>query len=391
MRMAKEKPKASTDPKVVRRLLLSSNSLWNIENFRRFLVEAFERDGWAVVIAAPATDEERLGFSLPGRLVPIPIRRSGTNPFQDVALFRAYRRMMRSEKPVAYLSWTIKPNVYGACAARIAGIPAILNVSGLGTAFLSGRLLGRFVSLLYKFAFKKASIVFFQNSDDRALFLERGLVRADQAQLLPGSGINLEHFSYDPLPDDGGFRFLLVARLLGDKGIREYVEAARIVRRQLPAARFQLLGPLDKGNRTAISPEELASWSREGVVEYLGGAKDVRPYIAAASAIVLPSYREGLPRTLLEGAAMGRPLIATDVPGCRDVVEDGGNGFLCEARNANSLARAMLKLAGLDFDRRAAMGARSREIAERRFSEELVAQAYVMALAQVIGHGRSAS
>jgi len=298
---------------------------------------------------------------------------------------------MRSEKPAAYLSLTIKPNLYGAVAARLAGIPAILNVSGLGTAFLSGHWFGRFVGLLYKLAFKRASIVFFQNPHDRALFLGRGLVCADQARLVPGSGINLEHFPHTPLPDDGDFRFLLVARLLGDKGIREYVEAARALRRDLPAVRFQLLGPIDQGNPTAISPDELECWSREGVIEYLGETADVRPYIAAASAIVLPSYREGLPRTLLEGAAMGRPLIATNVPGCREVVENGVNGLLCEARSANSLGQAMLKLAALDLPSRAIMGERSRAIIEQRFNEELVAQAYVMALAQVTGHGQSAS
>jgi glycosyltransferase involved in cell wall biosynthesis len=366
-------------------LLLSSNSLWNIENFRGHLVEALDRDGWSVVIAAPATDAELHEFYLPARLQPIRIHRSGTNPFDELRLLTAYRRMMRTVRPAAYLSWTIKPNLYGALAARLSGVPAILNVSGLGTAFLSGRLLGRFVSLLYKLAFRKAWIVFFQNEDDRALFLQCGLVSPDQARLLPGSGVNLEQFPMTPLPREGGQRFLLVARLLGDKGVREYVEAARMARRDLPDADFRLLGPIDQGNRTAISSEELESWVREGVIDYLGEAKDVRPHIAAATAVVLPSYREGLPRTLLEGAAMGRPLIATNVPGCRDVVEEGGNGFLCDVRSANSLSKAMIRLAAIDPALRAKMGERSREIVVQRFSEELVAQAYVMALAELEG------
>ena len=365
-----------------RGLLLSSNSLWNIENFRSHLVEAFVREGWQVVIAAPATAEQVQVCSLPARVVPLDIQRSGTNPLRDLALIRAYYALIRAEKPAVFLGWTIKPNLYGAVAARFAGVPSVLNVSGLGTAFLGGRLLGRFVSILYKFAFQRASIVFFQNSDDREMFLERGLVRAEQARLLPGSGINLDQFPMTPLPG-GPIRFLLVARLLGDKGIREYVAAARLARLVLPGAQFQLLGPIDQCNRTAISSDEVDRWVSEGVIDYLGETSDVRPHIASATAVVLPSYREGLPRTLLEGAAMGRPLIATDVAGCRDVVEDGTNGFLCAVRDAQSLCRVMVKLARLDGYSRIRMGQRSRQMVEKRFSEELVAQAYVLALTEL--------
>ena len=363
------------------RLLLSSNSLWNVENFRSHLVDAFVAEGWHVVIAAPATPEQMQACSLPARVVPLDMQRSGTNPFRDLVLLLAYYRLIREERPAAFLGWTIKPNLYGAIAARIAGVPTILNVSGLGTAFLSGRLLGKFVSLLYKFAFQQASIVFFQNSDDRALFLQRGLVRTDQARLLPGSGINLEQYPETPIPVGKPIRFLMVARVLGDKGVREYVAAARMARGKLPGAQFQLLGPIDTGNRTAISLDDVNGWVREGVIDYLGETSDVRPYLASATAVVLPSYREGLPRTLLEAAAMGRPLIATDVPGCREVVQHGNNGFLCAVRDAQSLCQEMVKLARLDDESRKRMGQRSRQIVEETFSEELVAQAYVLALA----------
>jgi glycosyltransferase involved in cell wall biosynthesis len=177
--------------------------------------------------------------------------------------------------------------------------------------------------------------------------------------------------------------FLLVSRLLGDKGIREYVEAARMLRERLPDARFQLLGPIDEGNRTAIRRDELDRWIGDGVVEYVGSTDDVRPRIASASAIVLPSYREGLPRSLLEGAAMARPLIATDVPGCREVVENGVNGFLCAAREARSLAEAMAKLAELPVTQRQAMGAASRRKVQERFSEAVVIRAYLDELARL--------
>lgn len=366
-----------------RPLLLSSNSLWNIQNFRSHLIDAFVRDGWPVLIAAPATPNQMQTFGLKARVVPLDIQRSGKNPIRDLALIRAYYAVIRAERPAVYLGWTIKPNLYGALAARIASVPSILNVSGLGTAFLSGRLLGNFVGLLYKLAFKRASIVFFQNADDRALFLERGLVRADQARLIPGSGINLESFPMTPLPGKGPIRFLMIARLLGQKGVREYVAAARMARVELPGIQFQLLGPIDTGNQTAISSLEVARWVSQGLIDYLGETNDVRPFIASATALVLPSYREGLPRSLLEGAAMGRPLIATDVAGCRDVVESEKNGFLCAERDAQSLCQAMLKLARLDDDSRREMGRQSRQMVEERYSEERVAQAYVRALAEL--------
>jgi glycosyltransferase involved in cell wall biosynthesis len=375
--------KKSTRSGQRRGLLLSSNSLWNIENFRRNLVDAFVREGWSVLIAAPSTAEQMQACTLPARLVSLNVQRSGTNPLRDFALIRTYYSLLRAERPAAFLGWTIKPNLYGAIAARIAGVPSIVNVSGLGTAFLSGRLLSRFVSILYKLAFQRASIVFFQNSDDRAMFLERGLIRAEQARLLPGSGINLTHFPMTPMPHNGPIRFLMVARLLGDKGVREYVAAARVARRVVPGAQFQLLGPIDQGNRTSISSEEVNRWVSEGAIDYLGETSDVRPYIASATAVVLPSYREGLPRTLLEAASMGRPLIATDVAGCREVVEDGKNGFLCAAHDAQSLCAAMVKLARLDDNSLKKMGQRSRQMVEDRFSEELVAQAYVLALAEL--------
>ena len=366
-----------------RTLLLSSNSLWNIQNFRGALVKAFDRDGWSVVIAAPPTIDQSKLVSLPARVIPLGIRRSGINPFEDLKLLWAYYRLMRAEKPAAYLGWTIKPNLYGALAARVAGVPSILNVSGLGTAFLSGRLLGQFVGVLYKFAFRKALIVYFQNPDDLELFIKKKLVSADKARLLPGSGINLTLFSSAPLPSDGGIRFLMVARLLGDKGVREYAAAAEIARRTLPNARFDLLGPIDQGNRTAIPLAELHKWTSDGAINYLGETNDVRPYIKAATVVVLPSYREGLPRSLLEGAAMGRPLIATNVPGCREIIEEGVNGFLCDVRDEISLSKAMVKLALLNVETRALMGGRSREIVERRYDENFVTEAYALALSSI--------
>jgi glycosyltransferase involved in cell wall biosynthesis len=271
----------------------------------------------------------------------------------------------------------------------LAGVPAIANVSGLGTAFIRGGTFARFVSALYRLAFARSHMVFFQNPDDRDLFLERGIVPNEKARLLPGSGIDLDRFRpAEPLAP-GPPTFLFIGRLLADKGVREFVEAAAMTKARYPDAKFQLLGGLDPQNRTAVPDDELRGWIAGGAVEYLGPTDDVRPYIAKASAVVLPSYREGLPRSLLEGGAMARPLIATDVPGCREVVKGGVTGLLCEARSASSLAAAMARFADMDVDRRQALGNAARAKVATEFNESAVIDAYLEVLRPLLKIERS--
>ena len=312
--------------------------------------------------------------------VPIEIDRAGLNPFTDLRLLLKYRALLQRIRPAAYLSYTIKPNIYGAFAAASLGIPALPNVSGLGTAFIRGGRLQALVTRLYRIGFACAPVVFFQNQEDRALFIDRRIVKPSQAQVLPGSGVDLDFFLPAPLPN-GHPTFLFIGRLLRDKGVVEFVEAARMLRADSPEARFQLLGALDEGNRTGIGQAEVDGWVADGIVEQLGTTDDVRPFIAAATAVVLPSYREGLPRSLLEAAAMARPLIASDVPGCRDVVEDGVNGFLSEVRNPGSLAAAMRRLLQLPRPQQIAMGEAGRKRVQERFSEAFVVRAYLDVLA----------
>jgi len=360
-----------------RKVVLTANSVWNIVNFRDGLIRALKDAGYQPVIVAPAESALQARLSELGvEHIDISIDRSGVNPIADLQLYRTYRKLFSQIRPVAVLAFTIKPNIYGSLAARALGIPAFPNVSGLGTAFIRGGMLQILVSRLYRQAFRACGTIFFQNPDDRRLFVDRGIVNAGQAKLLPGSGIDLDRFAPAPQPE-GPLIFLLIARLLGDKGVREYVTAAQQLRCRMPEARFQLLGPIDEGNRTGIRPAELEAWIAEGTIEYLGTTDDVRPQLAAASAVVLPSYREGLPRSLLEGAAMGRPLIATDVPGCREVVADGINGFLCTPRDPGSLGRAMARLAELPQAERQAMGDASRRLVQERFSELVVIRAYL--------------
>ena len=365
-----------------RTVVFAANSLWYITNFRSGLIRAIRDSGYRPIVVAPPDPRNEVRLAELGiEFVPIRIDRKGLNPLAELALLWRFRRQLRRLRPFAYVGFTIKPNIYGAFAASSLAIPVIANVSGLGTAFIRPGALQRIVTGLYRVAFRRA-VVFFENADDRQLFADRKIVRAEQTRVVPGSGIDLDRFGVADLPS-GGVIFLLIARLIGDKGVREFVDAARKLRSRMPHSRFQLLGGIDEGNRTSIQKPELDAWVEEGVIEYLGETDDVRPFIANASAVVLPSYREGLPRSLLEGAAMGRPLVATDVPGCRDVIDEGVNGFLCEPRDPASLANAMDSLASLPEERRASMGAASRRKVQEQFNEALVVRAYLDVLASL--------
>jgi glycosyltransferase involved in cell wall biosynthesis len=363
-------------------IIVSVNTSWNIVNFRRNLIVRLQHEGYDVVALAPRDAHSDALVAMGVRYFPIDIDSKGLSPVRDLKLAAHYYRILKRLRPVAFLGWTIKPNVYGSLAAHALGIPVVNNISGLGTAFIKVGLLTRIVRMLYRTALARSATVFFQNRHDRDLFVAQRLVRAPRTALLPGSGIDLSQFVPDAASEAATPVFLMVARLLRDKGVVEFAEAARIVRQTQPGVRFQLLGFLDVQNRTAISRDTVEGWERAGILDYLGEADDVRPYLARATAVVLPSYREGMPRSLLEAAAMGRPLIATDVAGCTEIARASENAFLCAPRDARSLADAMFALLDLDAPARAAMGRRSREIAEREFDVSVVEARYLDAIAR---------
>ena len=308
---------------------------------------------------------------------PLEMSVKGLNPLEDMKLQRRFKRVFQDEQPDAVLSYTIKNNIFGARDARSVGVPFLPNVTGLGTAFLSGKLLQTVTEQLYRRSFSILPTVFFQNEDDRDLFLNRTMVRPDQARLLPGSGIDLVRFAPAAMPpEEDPPVFLMIARLLRDKGVLEFVDAARQIKAWNPKARFQLLGAAGSENRSAIDRATLDAWVSEGVVEYLGTTSDVRPAIAAANCVVLPSYREGAPRTLIEAAAMARPVITTDVPGCRAVVDRDISGFLCDARSAKSLAAAIERFLALPPEAQQTMGHAGRAKMEREYDQSIVVDAY---------------
>lgn len=363
------------------RVVLCANTAWNLANFRGGVIAALVAAGFEVIAAAPPDPSVPRLEALGCRFIAVAMDGKGTSPLRDVALLVRLWLLLVRERPIAFLSYTIKPNVYGSLAAYSLGIGIVNNISGLGASFITVSWVTRIVKLLYRGALRHANCVFFQNADDRALFVTEGLVRSAQTKLLPGSGVDLARFRpLQPRQPDGKIRFLLIARMLWDKGVGEYIEAAELIRKMMPDVCFQLLGPLDVQNPAAISRREVQRWVNDGTIEYLGASEDVRPSIAAADCIVLPSYREGLSRVLLEAAAMAKPLIATDVPGCRDVLDDSVNGFLCKPRDGQDLARVMKDFALLSPARRQEMGRASRQKAESEFDEAFVIDEYLQAV-----------
>ncbi|GAA6201299.1 glycosyltransferase family 4 protein [Aquicoccus sp. SU-CL01552] len=369
-------------------ILMTVNAAWNIWNFRRPLVRDLLSQGHRVTVLAPSDDSVAQLQAMGCGFQSLEMDVKGLNPVQDLKLMTRFKRIFRAERPDVVLSYTIKNNIFGAMAARAVGLPFIPNVTGLGTAFLSGGALRMVAETLSRRAFGRLPVVFFQNEDDRDLFVSRRLLRPGQARLLPGSGIDLTRFAAADLPDaEEPPVFLMIGRLLRDKGVIEFVEAARQVKSRVPEARFQLLGAIGSENRTAIGAPTVRSWQREGLIEHLGITPDVRPFIAKAQCVVLPSYREGAPRTLIEAAAMARPLITTDVPGCRAVVEDGVTGLLCRARDSDSLAEACLRFLDMPHGTKVAMGQNGRQKMEREFDEAIVVAAYRDAIAHLTGQG----
>lgn len=364
------------------KIIIALNTAWNLVNFREGLIRALVTNGHEVIALAPK-DEYAFKLTAMGcRFVNLPMDNNGKNPLRDILLFFRFLRILQRERPDGFLGYTIKPNIYGSLAAHLLRIPVINNITGLGTVFMVNTWVTSLVKLLYKVVFFKSHHVFFQNYEDSKLFIEHGLVSSNKVSRLPGSGINLSTFPYTPsksLSEDP-LVFLLVARLLWDKGVGEYVEASKIIHRKYPNVKLQILGFLDVKNPTAVSSEKMQFWVNEGMVEYLGFSENVKPFLIDADVIVLPSYREGVPRSLLEAAAIGRPIVTTDVVGCRDAVEDGVNGFLCKVRNSEDLAEKMIHMIELSIVERLAMGLAGRAKMEREFDEKIVIGQYLEVL-----------
>jgi glycosyltransferase involved in cell wall biosynthesis len=358
------------------RIAVVANSAWYLFNFRRRLMQALRDDGHEVVAISPADGYEARLRSEGVEWVGWALAPAGTDPWRELRSVAALRGALRRERIGLAFTYTPKANIYTGLAARTLALAHVPNVSGLGRAFIDRGPLTRLVVRLYRLAFGPARVVVFQNDDDRAEFLAARLVEPGRTLRVPGSGVDLDRFVPAPLPPGTDPVFLFIGRVLSDKGMREYVDAARRIRRRQPRAVFRILGSVGADNPTAIPADEVGSWVDEGVVELLGTSDDVRPAIAAAHAVVLPSYREGVPRVLLEAAAMARPCIATDVPGCRDAVVDASTGLLCAPRDASALADAMQRFIDAGPASWVRWGEAGRAHVQSRFDEREVIETY---------------
>lgn len=366
-------------------VIITDNTTWSISNFRLPLVKCLLESGYQVTLLAPIGEYSEQLESIGCNIVDLTLDRKGLSPIGNFKLFLRMRRVFKQKEPDVVLSYTVKNNIFGALAASSLRIPFIPNITGLGTSFLSGGSLQAFVELLYKFSFRKIRVVFFQNTDDRDHFVRNNLVTPIQSRVVPGSGIDVDRFKSELYPKNSEkVVFLFIGRLLRDKGIYEFVGAAQEVIKTHPNAVFKILGSIDTANTSGVHREVLENWINEGVIEYIGVTSDVRPFIRRANCIVLPSYREGAPRTLIEAACMARPLIATDVPGCRSVVEHGENGILCDARSTTSLVAAIKAFLNLSHEDQSAMGRSGRAKVQREFDSSIISNEYLRAINEVL-------
>lgn len=361
------------------------NSSWNIYNFRKGLVQSLLERGDEVTAIAPNDKYSDSLIKWGCKFIPLGMDGTGMNPVKDIGLVFLLRKKLIEVKPDVILTYTIKPNLYASVAAGSLGIPCICNVSGLGTAFLTRGLLKQFAIFLYSFCFRFNKWVFFQNNEDRDEFLKLIRVNGSKTSLLPGSGVNIDDFSFSPLTENKKkTTFLMVARLIIEKGVRDYIEAIRLIKNQRSDVEFRLIGSLDETHSRAITKSELNEWVNEGLITYKNHMPDIREDLKTVEIIVLPSYREGTPRTLLEGGAMGRMLLASDVPGCRHVVKSGINGFLFDAKNPKSLAEKINLLMSLSKDERRQMSIAARKSVEDNFDEKIVVKKYLSKIDELV-------
>ena len=368
------------------KIAISANTSWYLYNFRKNTILSLIENGYEVIAIAPKDEYSNKLIVLGCTFVDINIDKGGTNPFKDLSTFYSFCKIYRKNKPAMVLNFTPKNNIYSTLAASLYQIRSINNIAGLGILFINESASSKIARLLYKMSQSKASKIFFQNEDDKKLFLSKNLAPEHLTARLPGSGVDLKRFELQETNDDGKVSFLLIARMLFDKGVGHYVDAARELKEKYGnKVEFKLLGFLDVDNPSAVSKEQMSEWVSEGIVNYLGTSDSVEQEIAKVDCMVLPSYyREGVPKSLLEAGAMGKPIVTTDNVGCRETVDDGINGFLCDLRSTESLVLQLDKMINLTHEQRLEMGRASRTKIEQEFDEKIVINKYLDAVKECI-------
>lgn len=366
-------------------IAIIENNILATNTIRGNLTQTLIDKGYNVVVLTTGTDAEvelarSKGFHI------VDVKGSNRSPKDISNYVLNLRKALKKIKPDIVLTFTIRPAIWGNIVTRQLGIPTITNITGIGPLFESDNLTYKAARGLYKFVLKKTAKIFFQNYDDMNLFLDKKFVKPERAERIPGSGV--DHDYYKPVKKEKGnkpFSFLFISRLIKDKGILEYVEAARILKREMPEVEFRVLGPYWSQNLedNIITKEDVAQWVKEGIIQYEGAADDVRQYIAGADCIVLPSYREGTSNVLLEAGSMEKPCITCDTTGCNEIVEDGVTGYLVEVKNAKDLAEKMRKMYKLSKEEREQMGIKARQKVIKNFDKQIVIDAYLRAIENV--------
>ncbi|MDK1289559.1 glycosyltransferase family 4 protein [Pseudoalteromonas umbrosa] len=359
----------------MRKVFLVANSPFTILNFRKELIKEFKRKGFAVYVLFPDSTDLMSAHACQDAIrelgcecIHIPLSRNGMNPKDDLALVMFLRKIFKREKPDLVMNYTIKATIYSSIAARLSGVRNIYsNITGLGYVFigmdLKTKALRFFIKNLYKFSLSFNKKVFFQNPDDRELFNKFGMCKLDKSVLINGSGVDTAHLNRSST-NRNNKKFLFVGRILKDKGVVEYINAARMLKKEYPDTEFALAGAFDS-NPSAISKQQISEYEQEGVIKYLGVTSDIKGLLNEYGVFVLPSYREGTPRSTLEAISMSMPVVTTNVPGCKETVIEGYNGFLVDPKSANDLARGLSRI--LEHDDFDLLANNSRKLAVDKF------------------------
>ena len=361
-------------------ILVLTNNIGGLHSFRKEVMKAIIDSGYDLYISEPDEDERARYFEEIGcHIIRTKFNRRGMNPFADFKLMMTYRKLIKKVKPIVVLSYTIKPNVYGGIACRLSATPQLANVTGLGDAIENGGWLQRLTIGLYKFGINKAKCVFFQNSTNKEFCINNNIV-SGKSIVLPGSGVNLGHHSFQKYPPDGVIRFLFISRLLKDKGTEEFFEAAQFIKEKYPNTEFQVLGWSEGAYQKRL--EELV---QNNIISYLGSTSDIRPFLTDVHCTIMPSYHEGMSNVNLESSANGRPVITTDVPGCRETVTNEVTGFIVKARDATNLISKIETFLQLPYEEKKEMGLAARKKVEKEFDRQLVVNSYLHEI-KIIDH-----
>lgn len=348
-----------------RKILILANLDVGLYKFRKALIKELLDQGNEVYISLPkgmlVEKLEEMGC----HFIETPVDRRGINPVTDFKLILQYLKIMKTIRPDQVITYTIKPNIYGGLAARLKRIPYAVNITGLGTAFQSENMIKKLVVFLYKLSCKKAKTVFFENAENKQVFLSNHIIKDSQICLLPGAGIDLNEYEMTPYPEElRNIRFLFIGRVMKEKGVEELFKAAKNIKKIYPEASFDIVGPMEDDYKDRIH-----SLVRNGIIYYYGYQEDVKPFIRKCDCFVLPSYHEGMANTLLESAAMGRPLITSRIHGCMEAVNEGENGYLVDVKDARGLEEKMKEFIDLPYDEKKKMGEKSREVMVEKFDK----------------------